>query len=164
MFPFFYPVPTSATWAGMKRYAFRSRSSSARKLGARLWVWGVAGYVQDGAGLHLHDSSMVSNRRISYQARSTIAVLDSASILLERHPLRAYDAIHLATALGAQANRGFDESQFCLNPSDLSNQGRRRSHPVSVSCSGKLRVSSRPRPHTGETATTHSLPWPPLPR
>ena len=32
----------------------------------------------------------------------TIAVIDSASVLLERHPLRAYDAIHLATALGAQ--------------------------------------------------------------
>jgi predicted nucleic acid-binding protein len=32
----------------------------------------------------------------------TIAVVDSASGLLERHPLRAYDAIHLATALSAQ--------------------------------------------------------------
>ena len=32
----------------------------------------------------------------------TIAVVDSASVLLELHPLRAYDAIHLATALGAQ--------------------------------------------------------------
>ncbi|MGC9332664.1 MAG: type II toxin-antitoxin system VapC family toxin [Anaerolineae bacterium] len=32
----------------------------------------------------------------------TIAVIDSASVLLELHPLRAYDAIHLATALGAQ--------------------------------------------------------------
>jgi predicted nucleic acid-binding protein len=32
----------------------------------------------------------------------TIAVIDTASVLLERHPLRAYDAIHLATALGAQ--------------------------------------------------------------
>ncbi|MCL7453684.1 MAG: type II toxin-antitoxin system VapC family toxin [Anaerolineae bacterium] len=32
----------------------------------------------------------------------TIVVIDSASVLLELHPLRAYDAIHLATALGAQ--------------------------------------------------------------
>ena len=32
----------------------------------------------------------------------TMAVIDTASILLERHPLRTYDAIHLATALGAQ--------------------------------------------------------------
>jgi predicted nucleic acid-binding protein len=31
-----------------------------------------------------------------------MAVIDTASALLERHPLRAYDAIHLATALGAQ--------------------------------------------------------------
>jgi predicted nucleic acid-binding protein len=32
----------------------------------------------------------------------TLAVIDLACNLLERHPLRAYDAIHLATALGAQ--------------------------------------------------------------
>ena len=32
----------------------------------------------------------------------SMAVIDTASVLLERHPLRAYDAIHLATALGAQ--------------------------------------------------------------
>jgi len=32
----------------------------------------------------------------------TMTVIDLACSLLERHPLRAYDAIHLATALGAQ--------------------------------------------------------------
>lgn len=32
----------------------------------------------------------------------TMTVIDLACILLEQHPLRAYDAIHLATALGAQ--------------------------------------------------------------
>lgn len=32
----------------------------------------------------------------------TMAVIDLACGLLERYPLRAYDAIHLATALGAQ--------------------------------------------------------------
>jgi predicted nucleic acid-binding protein len=32
----------------------------------------------------------------------TMAVIDLTCTLLERHPLRAYDAIHLATALGAQ--------------------------------------------------------------
>lgn len=32
----------------------------------------------------------------------TVAVIDLACALLPRHPLRAYDAIHLATALGAQ--------------------------------------------------------------
>lgn len=32
----------------------------------------------------------------------TMTVIDLACTLLERHPLRAYDAIHLATALGAQ--------------------------------------------------------------
>jgi predicted nucleic acid-binding protein len=31
-----------------------------------------------------------------------MTVIDLACVLLERHPLRAYDAIHLATALGAQ--------------------------------------------------------------
>jgi len=30
------------------------------------------------------------------------AIVDSAGTLLERHPLRSYDAIHLATALAAQ--------------------------------------------------------------
>jgi predicted nucleic acid-binding protein len=30
------------------------------------------------------------------------AIVDSAGALLERHPLRSYDAIHLATALAAQ--------------------------------------------------------------
>jgi predicted nucleic acid-binding protein len=32
----------------------------------------------------------------------TMTVIDLACALLERHPLRAYDATHLATALGAQ--------------------------------------------------------------
>ena len=32
----------------------------------------------------------------------TVIVIDLACALLERHPLRAYDATHLATALGAQ--------------------------------------------------------------
>ena len=32
----------------------------------------------------------------------TLVVIDLACTLLERHPLRAYDAIHLATALSAQ--------------------------------------------------------------
>ena len=32
----------------------------------------------------------------------TPAVIERACALLERHPLRAYDAIHLATALGAR--------------------------------------------------------------
>ena len=32
----------------------------------------------------------------------TMTVIDLACTLLERHPLRAYDAIHLATALAAQ--------------------------------------------------------------
>lgn len=32
----------------------------------------------------------------------TMTVVNLACTLLERHPLRAYDAIHLATALGAQ--------------------------------------------------------------
>jgi predicted nucleic acid-binding protein len=32
----------------------------------------------------------------------TMAIIDQAGVLLERHPLRAYDAVHLATALGAQ--------------------------------------------------------------
>jgi len=32
----------------------------------------------------------------------TLAVIDLACTLLERHPLRAYDATHLATALSAQ--------------------------------------------------------------
>ena len=32
----------------------------------------------------------------------TMAVIDLACTLLERYPLRAYDATHLATALGAQ--------------------------------------------------------------
>ncbi len=32
----------------------------------------------------------------------TVAVVDLACVLLERHPLRAYDATHLATALIAQ--------------------------------------------------------------
>jgi predicted nucleic acid-binding protein len=31
-----------------------------------------------------------------------VAVIDLACALLERHPLRAYDAIHLASALTAQ--------------------------------------------------------------
>jgi predicted nucleic acid-binding protein len=31
-----------------------------------------------------------------------VAVVDLACVLLERHPLRAFDAIHLATALTAQ--------------------------------------------------------------
>jgi hypothetical protein len=33
----------------------------------------------------------------------SLAVVDQACALLERHPLRAYDATHLATAIGAQA-------------------------------------------------------------
>jgi predicted nucleic acid-binding protein len=32
----------------------------------------------------------------------TMTVIDLACVLLEQHPLRAYDATHLATALGAQ--------------------------------------------------------------
>ncbi len=32
----------------------------------------------------------------------TMAVIDLSCALLERHPLRAFDAAHLATALGAQ--------------------------------------------------------------
>jgi len=32
----------------------------------------------------------------------TMTVIDLACALLEQHPLRAYDAMHLATALGAQ--------------------------------------------------------------
>ena len=32
----------------------------------------------------------------------TVAVIDLTCVLLERHPLRAYDATHLATALTAQ--------------------------------------------------------------
>jgi predicted nucleic acid-binding protein len=38
-----------------------------------------------------------------YQIMSpTVTVIGLSCALLERHPLRAYDAIHLATALGAQ--------------------------------------------------------------
>jgi predicted nucleic acid-binding protein len=42
----------------------------------------------------------------------TLDIVNLACALLERHPLRAYDAIHLATALDAQ--------QFLLSHSDLS--------------------------------------------
>lgn len=54
----------------------------------------------------------------------TIAVVDSASILLERHPLRAYDAIHMATALGAQqflADQNYPALTF-LSADDRLNQ------------------------------------------
>jgi predicted nucleic acid-binding protein len=54
----------------------------------------------------------------------TIAVIDSASFLLERHPLRAYDAIHLATALGAQqflADQNYPALTF-LSADDRLNQ------------------------------------------
>jgi uncharacterized protein len=54
----------------------------------------------------------------------TIAVVDSASVLLERHPLRAYDAIHLATALGAQqflADQNYPALTF-LSADDRLNQ------------------------------------------
>lgn len=45
----------------------------------------------------------------------TMTVVDLACALLERHPLRAYDAIHLATALGAQqflASQGYPSLTF----------------------------------------------------
>jgi len=45
----------------------------------------------------------------------TVAVIDLACTLLERHPLRAYDATHLATALSAQqflAARGYPALTF----------------------------------------------------
>ena len=54
----------------------------------------------------------------------SIAVVDSASALLERHPLRAYDAIHLATALGAQqflADQNYPALTF-LSADDRLNQ------------------------------------------
>lgn len=54
----------------------------------------------------------------------TIAVVDSASGLLECHPLRAYDAIHLATALSAQqflADQNYPALTF-LSADDRLNQ------------------------------------------
>ncbi|GAB4549644.1 MAG: type II toxin-antitoxin system VapC family toxin [Anaerolineae bacterium] len=45
----------------------------------------------------------------------TVQVVDLACSLLERHSLRAYDAVHLATALGAQgflAERGYPPLTF----------------------------------------------------
>lgn len=54
----------------------------------------------------------------------TIAVVDSASVLLEHHLLRAYDAIHLATALGAQqflADQNYPALTF-LSADDRLNQ------------------------------------------
>jgi predicted nucleic acid-binding protein len=52
-----------------------------------------------------------------------VAVIDLACVLLERHPLRAYDATHLATALSAQrflATRG-DPTLTFLSADDLLN-------------------------------------------
>ena len=45
----------------------------------------------------------------------TLAVVDLACILLEHHPLRAYDAVHLATALEAReflTSRGYPPLTF----------------------------------------------------
>jgi len=53
-----------------------------------------------------------------YQVMSpTVAITDLACTLLERHPLRAYDAIHLATALSAQRSLMV---QSCTVPTFLS--------------------------------------------
>ncbi|MBU1717407.1 MAG: type II toxin-antitoxin system VapC family toxin [Proteobacteria bacterium] len=45
----------------------------------------------------------------------TMTVIDTATALLERHSLRAYDAVHVATALSAQqflSERGYPELTF----------------------------------------------------
>ncbi len=54
----------------------------------------------------------------------TMAIIDLACVLLERHPLRAYDAVHLATALNAQQflmTRGYPELVF-LSADDRLNE------------------------------------------
>ena len=53
---------------------------------------------------------------VDYQVMPpTMAIVDYACALLERHPLRAYDALHLATALSAQqflTTRGYPPLTF----------------------------------------------------